>query len=280
MVLRMLTFVLVGLVPAVGAAEVLERIADDGTLRIGYRETAIPHSFADPVTGAPSGYSVGLCEAIAEDIAGAAGIAELEIDYVPVTAESRFDALVQGEIDILCGAATQTLSRRGRVDFSIPTFIDGAGIALPRGGAGSLAELAGKTIAVTAGTTTEEALVRTLEETGLEAELSTVADHDAGLARLRDGTADAYFADRSILQFLVAQDGNDDLVVAADQFTLETHALALPRADSEFRLAVDQGLSRLYLEGEAEVLFKEAFGPAAEMSDLLRAIYRINALPR
>jgi ABC-type amino acid transport substrate-binding protein len=108
----------------------------------------------------------------------------------------------------------------------------------------------------------------------------TVADHDAGLAALREDRAQAYFADRAILLYLTAARGADDVVVADDQFTIETHALALARGDADFRLAVDAALSRLYLSGEVEALFAEAFGPEARMTDLLASLYRLSALPR
>jgi polar amino acid transport system substrate-binding protein/glutamate/aspartate transport system substrate-binding protein len=268
------------LAASVAQAQTLERIAEEGVLRIGHRDTAVPFSYVDPTTGEPAGYSVALCEALARDIARAAGIETLELAHVAVTAADRFAAVAEGRVDLLCGPATQTLSRRERVDFSIPTFVDGAGIALPRGGATSMRELAGETIAVTGGTTTEEALLNMLGRTGMEADVLAVADHEAGLEALRDGRAAAYFADRAILNFLVRGRGVDDVVVADDQFTLETHALALPRGDGDFRLAVDRGLSRLYLTGEVQALFGQAFGPDAEMSDLLRALYRISALPR
>ena len=278
---RLLVATLALLAAATAAeAQTLERIAGDGVLRIGHRDTAIPFSYLDATTGAPTGYSVALCEALAPDIAAAAGIDGLDIAHVEVTAADRFDAVADGRVDLLCGAATRTLSRRARVDFSIPTFVDGAGIALPRGGAGSMAELAGETIAVTGGTTTEEALANMLADTGMAAEVLTVTDHDEGLAAVSEGRAAAYFADRAILHFLVAERGLDEVVVADDQFTLETHALALARGDADFRLAVDTGLSRLYLTGEVDALFARAFGADAAMTDLLRALYRVSALPR
>lgn len=47
---------------------------------------------------------------------------------MPVTAQSRFDALKDGKIDLECGNSTQTLSRRAEFDFSVMTFVDGAGL--------------------------------------------------------------------------------------------------------------------------------------------------------
>ncbi len=268
------------LAPTSLAAQTLERLAGDGVVKLGYRETAIPFSFADPATGLPRGYSVALCEAIVPDLAAAAGVSSLRVEFVPVTAANRFDAVVDGRIDLLCGVATQTLARRERVDFSIPTFVDGAGVALRRGGARNFADLAGRTVAVTAGTTTEEGLHATLADMGVRAEVRTVGDHDEGLRILRAGEVDAYFADHAILLYLVARSGADDVIVADDQLSLETHALALPRGDSDFRLAVDRGLSRLYRSGEVVPLFEQAFGSNAVMSELLVTVYGATALPR
>jgi len=261
-------------------AQTLERIAETGVLRIGHRDTAIPFSYTDSTTGQPAGYSVMLCEAMAPDIADAAGIDQLQLEHVELSVTERFEAVAEGRVDLLCGAATQTLSRRSEVDFSIPTFVDGAGIALKRGGATSMAELEGQTIAVTAGTTTEEALRNTLAGAGMDAQVLTVPNHDAGLDALQQDRAQAYVADKAILLFLTAARRAEDVVVAEDQLTIETHALALARGDSDFRLAVDTGLSRLYRTGEVEALFGRAFGADARMTDLLRALYAVSALPR
>jgi len=271
---------LAALLLAAGAqAQTLERVRESGAFRIGYRTDAAPFAYKDAL-GEAAGYSVDLCRAVAVNVKQALGLAEIKLDYVPVTTEDRFQAVQDGRIDILCGATTQTLSRRELVDFSLFTFIDGAGVMLRNDGPEDLQGLVGKKIGVHGATTTEQALRNTLAKLSLDAEVVSVASHQDGLAKLRAGEIQAYFADRAILLYLLLQSGAEDLRVADRQFTFEPYALALTRGDDDFRLLVDTTLSALYRSGQIDAIFGAAFGPKANQSDILRALYVINGLPK
>jgi polar amino acid transport system substrate-binding protein/glutamate/aspartate transport system substrate-binding protein len=161
------TFAIAAALPA--AAQTLDRIRESGELRIGYREDAAPLSFAGQ-GGLPAGYSVLVCNAIAGHLASQLGT-EVEPSYVLVSAEDRFDAVVEGKIDLLCGAASITLDRREIVDFSLPIFVDGAAVLLHSDASPEFDALAGKKIGVRAGTTTETILRNSLEAKGMEAEV-------------------------------------------------------------------------------------------------------------
>jgi ABC-type amino acid transport substrate-binding protein len=261
------------------AAQTLERIRDSGVLRIGYREDAAPHSYKNAI-GQPAGYSVALCQAVATDVAAEVGRAELAVEYVLVNTEDRFKALQDGRIDLLCSADTATLARRALIDFSIPTFIDGAGVLLRADGPDDFAKLAGQKLGVRAATTTEEALRNTLKRQGMAATIIPVDNHEDGLAKVQSGEITAYFADQAILIFLAMRsEAPEKLKVGERQFTLEPYALGLQRGDDDFRLAVDTSLSRLYRSGEIERIFKNSFGANANQSEILRALYLISALP-
>jgi polar amino acid transport system substrate-binding protein/glutamate/aspartate transport system substrate-binding protein len=261
------------------AAQTLERIRDTGVFKIGYREDAAPYSYKNAV-GQPAGYTIALCQAVAADIADAVGRPELAIDYVPVTTQNRFSAVQDGTIDLLCGATTATLARRKLVDFSLLTFIDGASVLLRADGPDDLQGLAGATVGVRGATTTEEALENTLERLDIDATVVAVDSHKDGLAKLEAGEITAYFADQAILIFLASGSANPQSLKVADrQFTLEPYALALHRGDDDFRLAVDTSLSRLYRSGEIERIFSNSFGPRASQTEILRALYILNALP-
>jgi ABC-type amino acid transport substrate-binding protein len=265
--------------PVSVAAQTLERIRDSGVLKIGYREDAAPHSYKNAI-GQPAGYSVALCQAVATDVAAEVGRAELAVEYVLVNTEDRFKALQDGRIDLLCSADTATLTRRALIDFSIPTFIDGAGVLLRADGPDNFAALAGQKVGVRAATTTEEALRNSLERQGMEATIIRVDSHEDGLAKLQAGEITAYFADQAILIFLAMRsEAPEKLKVGERQFTLEPYALGLQRGDDDFRLAVDTSLSRLYRSGEIERIFKNSFGANANQSEILRALYVISALP-
>jgi polar amino acid transport system substrate-binding protein/glutamate/aspartate transport system substrate-binding protein len=276
---RWLTCCATLLLAAGAQAQTLERVRDSGTFKIGFREDAAPFSFKT-AQGEPTGFSVELCRLIATAVRQELGLDELTIEYVPVGTEDRFRAVRDGRIDILCSADTETLARRELVDFSLFTFLDGAAVLLRADGPEDLKGFAGRKIGVRGATTTEDALRNTLSKLEMDAEVVPVASHDEGLAKLEAGEIAAYFGDQAILIFLATgSDAPDKLKLSERQFTFEPYALALTRGDDEFRLLVDRTLARIYRSGTIDQLFTNAFGPKADPTPALRALYLINGIP-
>ena len=270
-----------GLLMMVGiaAAGVLDRVVQEKAIRIAYREDAPPFSFKDKI-GEPAGFMVDLCRAVAKKVAEERNLPGLNVVYVPVTAADRFDAITQQKADLLCEPTSVTLSRRQLVDFSIPTFLDGANLVVRADGPKKLDELAGRKVGVAAGTTTEESLRNSLKDAGIGAEVVAANTHGEGLAMLDDGKITAYFADRSILLFLIKDSKSPEkLRLADDYLSVEPYALALPRGDSDFRLAVDRALSHIYRSGEIGTIFERTFGGKAKPSQILQTLYLISGLP-
>ncbi|WP_186766207.1 amino acid ABC transporter substrate-binding protein [Phaeobacter marinintestinus] len=255
-------------------AQTIDRITETGELRLGYRIDAAPLSFADEA-GLPAGYSVLLCAEIAQGIANALKMEELNADFFAISPTDRFDKVAAGEIDLLCGAATITLGRRALVDFSIPTFVDGAALMLPADAPGQFADLKGKRIGVRGATTTEEALNNSLTRSGIEAEVVAFDAHDQGMEAMKAGEIDAYFADQSILLYLQATSGaHNDFKVSNEILSIEKQGLALARGDTDFRLMVDSIVSELYKNGKMEEIFATTM-PGATAGNALRALHLI-----
>lgn len=259
-------------------ASVLEEVKSNKTLRVGYREDAPPFSYKNDI-GEAAGYTVELCRQVAAGFGQLHQIEGLVIDYVPVTAADRFDAVTEGKIHLLCGATTQTLARREIVSFSLPTFIDGASVLFRADGPKSFAEMVGRTIGVLGNTTTEKGLRNTLEREGMQADVVAVNSHEEGFERLVAGEISAYFADRAILAYMLQHsDQAANLHLSNRFFSHEPFALALPRGDEDFRLSVDRVLSYLYKSGRIGDVFKATF-PNAQPTDMLKALYVISGLP-
>ena len=266
------------LIASQAQADVLARLSQGEPLKIGFREDAAPFSYRNEL-GQPVGFTVELCGVIVGDLKRELDLPDLLVEFIPVGAEDRFPALQDGAIDLLCGATTATLSRREMVDFSIPTFIDGASVLYRKDGPADFEGLAGRKVGVRGGTTTEAALQATLTELSVAAEVVSVSDHTDGLAMLEENELAAYFADQSILLFLLLKSGaKDQLWLSGRFFTREPYALALPRGDDDFRLFVDRSLSRLYRRGAVGGLFTKSFG-LAKPSQLVEALYLISPLP-
>jgi ABC-type amino acid transport substrate-binding protein len=263
----------------VASAGTLDRIGQEKSIRIAYREDAPPFSYKDKI-GEPSGFMVDLCRAVAKHLADQRSLASLNVVYVPVTGADRFEAITQQKADLLCEPTSATLSRREQVDFSVPTFLDGASLMVRTDGPKNLRDLAGGKVGVLAGTTTEESLRNSLKDAGITGDIVAAKTHGEGLAMLDEGKISAYFADRSILLFLIKESkAPEKLRLADDYLSVEPYALALPRGDSDFRLAVDRALSHIYRSGEIGTIFQRTFGGKAEPSQILRTLYVISSLP-
>jgi polar amino acid transport system substrate-binding protein/glutamate/aspartate transport system substrate-binding protein len=262
------------------AAGTIDKLRQDKTLRIAYREDAPPFSFKDD-KGEPAGFMVDLCRSVSKSLASQLGLEELKLAYVPVTAASRFDAIETGQADLLCEPTTATLSRREHVSFTVPTFVDGASLLVQGdGGPHDLYGLAGKKIGVLGGTTTQQELVNTLAAAKIVSDVVPAKTHDEGIKTLLDGGTAAYFGDRGILMYLAARSGAlDKLRLANANLTIEPYALALPRGDEDFRLAADRALSRIYRSGEIAQIFAHYFGANVAPSDTLKTLYMLSALP-
>jgi ABC-type amino acid transport substrate-binding protein len=260
-------------------AATLDRLKQDNVIRIAYRRDAPPFSYQDPA-GKPAGFIVGLCQAVTEHLSQQLSLPSLKISYLPVTASDRFDAIQKGKADLLCEATSVTLSRRKLIDFSVDTFVDGAGFMTTVNGPRSLKALSGQAVGVLAGTTTEQTLRNTLAAAGVDATVKPAATHAEGLAMLDAGKVSAYFADRTILWVLQANSKTpENLVLANNYLTVEPYALGLPRGDDDFRYEVDRALSGIYTSGEVVQILAHTFGDHFQLSPTLQVLYLVSAIP-
>jgi len=261
------------------SAGVLDRISQDKTIRIAYREDAPPFSYKDKI-GEPAGFMVDLCRGVAKKLAEQLNLTPLNVTYVAVTAADRFETIRQQKADLLCEPTSATLSRRELVDFSLATFVDGASLMIRADGPHDLKAMSGKKIGVLAGTTTEQGLRNTLKAVGITADIIPAKTHAEGLSMLDDGKISAYFGDRSILVSLIrASKAPRKLALAENYLSVEPYALALPHGDDEFRLAVDRALSHIYRSGEIAGIFNRTFGANAKPGQVLQTLYLITGLP-
>lgn len=256
------------------AAQTLDRIKETNTFRIGFRTDAAPLSFAD-AENKPSGYAPMVCSEIAQGVADHLQSEELDVYFVPVDSKTRFQMVADGEIDLLCGAATITLGRRALVDFSDPIYVDGISLMLPKEADPSMEALAGKKVGVRAGTTTEETVRNSFQRAEVDAELVSFDNHRAGMAAMETGEIDAYFADQSILfNLYFGSDAKEKFKVSTEVLSIEKQGLAMARGDADFRLLVDTVLSKLFFSGKMDKLFQASF-PGATPGMGLNAMYLV-----
>lgn len=178
-----------------------------------------------------------------------------------------------------CGATTATLSRMELVDFSSAVYVDTTGLLVQKAlGAKSLGGLAGKKIAVIAGTTTQRALEAALKKQLVSATVVPVKNRDEAVAALEAGTVDAFSSDRILLLGMAGKVKDPtQFELLTDDLSFEPYAIALPRGDSAFRLAVNRGLAQVYQSEAIQEIFRRAFGANAVPPTGLLVMYGLGS---
>jgi ABC-type amino acid transport substrate-binding protein len=274
---------LCGLLIALGAnaqgADTLKKIRDSKSISLGFRSDSPPFSFAG-TDGQPAGYSVDLCKRVVAGIERQLAVGSLAVKWVPVTAANRFDQVTSGAIDMECGNTTVTLTRQERVDFSNLIFVDGGAVlVLADAKLMRLSDLAGKTVAVKPGTTTEQNLKAALKDRLIDAKVVNVKDENEALAALNERRIDGYAADRLVLVGnVIRAHGETKYGLIQDQFSFEPYALMM-RRDPSFRLAVNRALSQTYRSGAIGEIFGRWLAPLGKPGPLLEAMFFLNTTP-
>jgi len=256
----------------------LKQIQETGKIRIGYRQAQPPISFLNQ-DGQADGYSIDLGKRIAADIGTRLG-KKIKVEYIPVTAANRFQALIDNRIDLLCGATTKTLTRSEIVDFTQLTFVTGAGFMTLKGKK-LINNFDGKKLGVVKNTTTIDHLQEMLKKTGAKAEIVPLASTDEAMKALIKGRIDAFTADQVVLIGLILGSNQPQrFSLLPNLYSFEPFALALRRNDADFRLAADRVLSDLYRSQEIMKIYEKWFGRiGGGVPTLYKAMVRLNATP-
>jgi ABC-type amino acid transport substrate-binding protein len=207
---------------------------------------------------------------------------DLKITYVPVTADDRVDAITSNKADIECGSTTMTLAREEKVDFTLMTFVTGGSLlTLAESGIGTTADLAGRSVAVVSGTTTETALRSYLSKNLIDAKVVAVATQKEAMKQLDSKQVAALASDQIVLIGLILQASDPRKYgLARDLFSFEPYAFMVRRNDADFRLVADKAIAQIYRSGQIEQLYQRWFGQVGvKPSPVLGAMYVLQALP-
>ena len=262
----------------------LEKIRNFGAIYVGHREASIPFSYIDD-EGKVIGYSMELCGHVIDAVKNRLAMPKIEVVPVPVTSGSRQMMLEAGTIDLQCGSVTNTIQRQRYVAFSVTTFAAGVK-ALVRKDSGirSIADMKGKVVVTTSGTTSDSYVKAAAARQGLFLNYRVGRDHDESLQQVLNGQADVMVLDDVLLKGLLMNRPDTDLykvVMLEDNFAIEPYGLMLRRNDPEFKKLVDETLVGLMQSGEFQRIYDKWFmspippkGKSLDlpMSDLLKQL--------
>lgn len=188
-----------------------QAIVDRGVLRVGVKNAVVGFGYQDPATGEYSGMEIELAKKLAEQLG-------VDVEFTTVTAATRTELLDSGDIDCVLATFTITDERKESWDFTTPYYTDYVTVLVEDAdGITSLADLQGKVVGVSSGSTSARSLVEAMieggviEGTGFSADTFDPAtwtegvtfqqfdDYPAISTALSAGTVDAFCVDKSIL---------------------------------------------------------------------------------
>ena len=241
-------------------AGTLKKIKDSGAVTMGVRESSGGLSFTVG-DGKFAGFHVELCQRVLADIQKQLGMARLDVKYQPVTSQNRIPLMQNGTIDIECGSTTNNAARQKDVAFAVTTFVEEVRIATKaNSGIASIAQLNGKNVATTTGTTSVQLLRKHERANGVDFKEVFGKDHADSFLLLESGRADAFVMDAQILAGLIAKSKTPgDYKIVGEVLNVEPINIMMRRDDPAFKKAVDDSLVKLMKSGEIAKIYDRWF---------------------
>ncbi|RZL57959.1 MAG: transporter substrate-binding domain-containing protein [Variovorax sp.] len=245
------------------AADTLAKIASSNKITMAYRESSVPFSYLDGPSK-PIGFSVDLSNAIVAAVRQKLGKPDLEVAWMAVTSQNRIPLLSNGTIDVECGSTTNNSARGKDVSFAVNHFYTGTRLLVKKTAAvKDYADLKGKKVAITTGTTNMLVVRKYNEEKKLDIDILAAKDHADALLLVESDRATAFAMDDILLYGLRSNSKNPaELEVVGEALQVEPYACMLPKDDPQFKALVDGVIVGLMKSGDFEKLYNKWFlGP-------------------
>jgi glutamate/aspartate transport system substrate-binding protein len=156
----------------------LKKIKDDKVIVLGYRESSIPWSYIDSTNNKVVGYSHETAMRIVAAIKQELNLPDLQVREIPITAQNRISLMQNGTIDLECNGTTNTVERRRQVAFSNTIAITYTQLLTKKNsGVKQMSDLAGKSVVVTAGSTSERYMRTYVQEKAMNTNVISTKDH-------------------------------------------------------------------------------------------------------
>ncbi len=237
----------------------LKKIKESGVISLGHRESSIPFSYYDDKQQVV-GYSRDLQQKVVEAVKKELGLPNLQIKYTPVTSQNRIPLVQNGTVDLECGSTTNNLERQKQVDFTTTLFVVGTRLLTKKdSGVKDFADLKGKNVVTTAGTTSEKLIRAMNDEKKMGMNIISAKDHGESFLTLESGRAVAFMMDDALLAGERAKARKqDDWVILGTAQSKEAYGCMLPKGDAAFKKLADDAIAAA-LKGEGEAIFKKWF---------------------
>lgn len=238
----------------------LKKVKDTGSITIGHRESSIPFSYLDDKQQ-PVGYAMDLCMKIVEAVKSKLNMPNLKVNLQPVTSANRIPLMQNGTIDLECGSTTNSVKRQEQVAFGPTYFVINVTAAVKKNsGIKSLADLNGKTISTTSGTTSVPLLKQYEKTKSVDVKEIYGKDHAESFLLLSQDRSAAFIMDDILLAGQIANSGSPgDYAIIPESLRQEPYSMMLRKDDAQFKALVDKTIGDVMKSGEIEKIYARWF---------------------
>ncbi len=239
----------------------LKKVKDLGSITVGYRESSIPFSYLDDKQQ-PIGYAMDLCMKIVDAVKTELNLPGLKVALQPVTSSNRIPLLQNGTIDLECGSTTNSVQRQQQVSFGPTYFVINVTAAVKKSsGINALADLDGKNVSTTSGTTSVP-LLKAYEKTqSVNVREIYGKDHAESFLLMADGRSAAFIMDDILLAGQIANSRNpaDYKILSSESLRQEPYSMMLRKDDPQFKALVDRTVGAVMKSGEIDRIYAKWF---------------------
>ncbi len=264
--------------------DTLQKIKETGVIEIGSRDASVPFSYMNGGSE-PIGFTADLCKRVVDAVKARLAMPQLTVRYTVVTPTNRIPLLQNGTIDLECGTTTNTKARQEQVAFAPSHFVAGVGAVVKKSGKiESFADLDGKTVATTAGSTSIQLLraYRRNEKADIK-EVSGKDTSDAFLMFSSDRAQALILDDVQLAGLIATSQAPGDYKILGERLRDEPYGIAYRKDDPKFKELVDQTLVTIYKSGAINEIYAKWFTRPIPpkgvnlnfpMTDAIREIYK------
>jgi glutamate/aspartate transport system substrate-binding protein len=242
----------------------LKKIKETGTITLGYRESSVPFSYLDDQQK-PVGFAMDICYKIVDAVKAELKLDKLDVKLVPVTSATRIPLIANGTIDLECGSTTNNAERQKQVSFTNTHFLTASKYVTKKSNnINKIADLKGKTIVSTAGTTNIKQANEANTAQGLGMTVLAAKDHAESFLNVETDRAVAFVMDDVLLASLVATSKDPSIYkISEDAFSKpEPYGIMVPKDDAPFKKVADAATAALYTSPEGKALYEKWFTKA------------------
>lgn len=247
--------------PATTTQSTLDKIKQSGTIVLAHRDSSIPFSYIADDPNQPVGYAHDLQLKVVEALKNQLQMPDLKVRYNLVTSQTRIPLIQNGTVDLECGSTTNNTERQQQVDFSVGFFEIGTRLLTATdSGINDFADLKGKTLVTTAGTTSERYIKQYNDEKKAGINIVSAKDHGESFLMLESGRADAFMMDDVLLAGERAKSKEPaKWHIVGEPQSFEIYGCMVRKGDADFKKIVDDTLTSVYASGEINGIYDKWF---------------------